>query len=66
MSLTGRKIITVKHGPSVWVGLRGWWLFEDGDFVVGKFWSRDDAGNGTYRVRMPKACVTIEDEVVQA
>jgi hypothetical protein len=61
-----RKIVTVKHGPSVWIGLRGWLLLDDGDFVVGKFWDRDDAGKSTYNVRFPKTCVTIEDEPNQA
>ena len=60
------KIVTVLRGPSVWVGLRGWLLLEDGDFVVGKFWSRDDCGNSTYNVRFPKACVSIEDEPAKA
>ena len=61
-----RKIVTVLHGPSVWVGLRGWLILEDGDFVVGKFWSRDDCGPGVYNVRFPKGLVKIEEEAVQA
>lgn len=61
-----RKIVTPVKGPAVWIGLRGWLLREDGDFIVGRFWSRDDAGMGIYDVRMPKACVTIEDEPIAA
>jgi hypothetical protein len=61
-----RKIVTPVRGPSVWIGLRGWLILEDGDFIVGQFWSKDDAGNGIYLVRMPKSCVTIEDEPVAA
>ena len=63
---TRRKIVTVKQGPGVWVGLRGWLILDDGEFIIAKFWSRDDAGEGTYNVRMPKSCVTIEDEPIQA
>lgn len=61
-----KKIVTVIHGPGVWVGLRGWWISQDAEFVVGRFWSRDDAGNGVYDVRLPLACVKIEDEPVAA
>lgn len=61
-----RKIVTVLLGPSAWVGLRGWLISEDGDFIVGKFWSRDDSGESTYKVRMPRACVSIEEEPVKA
>lgn len=57
-----RQIVTVIHGPSVWMQGRGWLIAVDGDFIVGKFWSLDDAGKSAYHVRMPKACVTIEDE----
>jgi hypothetical protein len=61
-----RKIVTVKSGPSAWQGLRGWLLLEEGDFIVGKFWAKDDAGTGIYNVRMPRAFVTIEDEIPKA
>jgi len=61
-----RKIVTPVHGPSVWRNNRGWLILEDGDFIVGQFWDRDDAGNSIYLVRMPKSCVKIEDEPIKA
>ena len=62
-----RKIVTVLRGPSVWLGLRGWFLKEEGDFVIGKFWSKDDAGsNVPYLVRFPSKCVKVEEEEIQA
>jgi len=61
-----RKIVTAVRGPSVWIGLRGWLVREDGDFIVGQFWSRDDGATSIYLVRMPKSCVTIEDETPAA
>lgn len=61
-----RKIVTVVRGPSVWIGNRGWLKKEDGEFVVGQFWAKDDAGTGIYMLRLPRACVTIEDEPVKA
>ena len=56
-----KEVVTVIHGPSVWMAGRGWLMARDGDFIVGRFWSLDDAGKSHYDVRMPKLCVKIEE-----
>jgi hypothetical protein len=48
-------------GPSAWLGLRGWVISETKDWVVARFWSRDDSGNGVYDVRLPAGFVKIEN-----
>ena len=57
-----RRVATVVGGPDAWAGLRGWVLREDADWVVARVWSRDDAGNGIYDVRLPSGLVKVEDE----
>ncbi len=61
-----RKIVTVVSGPGVWVGLRGWLVRVEGEFVIAQFSAKDDAGLGTYDVRMPLAFVKIEGEPPRA
>lgn len=60
-----KEVVTVIHGPSVWMAGRGWLMARDGDFIVGRFWSLDDAGKSHYDVRMPKSCVKIEEIEVE-
>jgi hypothetical protein len=64
-----KRIATVIHGPQVWVDARqGDVLFEDDKEVVLLLQGRDDAGHSFYEVRMPIACVKIEEveELVEA
>jgi len=47
----------ITGGPAVWRDLQGEIVVDDGEFVVVRLESRDDAGTGTYDVRMPKTCI---------
>ncbi len=56
----------VVHGPSVWVGLQGDIISEDEQFAVVRLESRDDAGHGTYDVRLPWPCLLLVEEILEA
>lgn len=57
-----KRVATIVGGPQVWQDAkRGDVLFEDKDWVVVLLQSKDDAGHGFYEVRLPIACVKIEE-----
>jgi hypothetical protein len=56
----------VVQGPPVWKDLRGELISDDGNEVVLRIDSCDDAGTGTYDIRMPRECVQIVEEVARA
>jgi hypothetical protein len=57
-----KRIATIMHGPQVWQDAKqGDVIFENDKEVVVLLQGRDDAGHAFYEVRMPIACVKIEE-----
>lgn len=57
-----KRVATIVHGPQVWQEARqGEVVSEDSEYVVVLLQGRDDAGHSFYEVRMPIACVKIEE-----